>query len=235
MQLTVTDDQGATATLSRDVSVIALTALAQDSFSRTVASGWGTADTGGAWTVGGVATRWSVSGGLGRVSLNAGDGYTAALNGISSADNQLELAITTDKAPTGGGQYVSIIGRRVGTADYRAKVRFAAGGATAVWLTRNEGATETVLTSLTVPGLVYNAGDRMQVKLQTWGTSPTTMRVKIWKAGTTEPAAWTLTTTDSAAALQAPGSIALYAYLSGSTTNGPVGYGVDDLWVGPRN
>ena len=236
VRLTVTDDQGATGTLSRSVTVVSLVALAQDTFSRTLASGWGSADTGGPWTLGGVATRWSVSGGLGRVSLNAGDGYTASLQGISSSDSQLELAVTTDKVPTGGGQYISIIGRRVTTtADYRAKIRFAADGSTAVWLTRNESATETVLTSLTVPGLVYNAGDRMQVKLQTYGTNPTTMRVKIWKAGTTEPTAWTLTATDSAAAIQAPGYIALYAYLSGSTTNGPVGYGLDDLWVGPRN
>ena len=236
VKLTVTDDQGATGTLSRDVTVVALNAFAQDTFGRNLTSGWGSADLGGAWTVGGVATRWSVSGGLGRVSLNAGDGYTASLPSISSTDNQYELAVTTDKVPTGGGQYISVLGRRVtSTADYRAKIRFAATGATAVWLTRNEGATETVLTSLTVPGLVYNAGETMKVKLQTYGTNPTTMRVKIWKAGTTEPAAWTLTATDGATALQAPGSIGLYAYLSGSTTNGPVGYGVDDLWVGPRN
>lgn len=144
--------------------------------------------------------------------------------------------MTTDKAPTGGGQYVSLLGRRVSsTQDYRAKVRFASTGAVAVWLTRNEGATETVLTSVTVPGLTFAAGNPMQVRLQTYGTSPTTIRVKIWKAGTTEPTAWLLTGTDSTTALQAPGSIGLYAYLSGSTTNGPVAYSVDDLWVGPRN
>jgi hypothetical protein len=236
VRLSVTDDQGAIGTLARDVTVVALNAFAQDSFGRTHASGWGSADVGGAWTLGGVATRWSVSGGLGRVSLNAGDGYTASLPSVSSSDDQVELSVTTDKAPTGGGQYLSVIGRRVtSTADYRAKVRFAAGGATAVWLTRNEGATETVLTSLTVPGLTYNAGDTMRVKVQTYGTNPTTMRVKVWKAGTNEPTAWTLTATDGTAALQAPGAVGLYAYLSGSTTNGPVGYGVDDLWVGPRN
>jgi PKD repeat protein len=236
VRLTVTDGQGATGVLSRDITVVALTAFAQDAFGRTLASGWGSADVGGPWTLGGVATRWSVSGGLGRVSLNAGDGYTASLPSISNTDNQFEVAVTTDKVPTGGGQYISVIGRRVtSTADYRAKIRFAVGGGTAVWLTRNEGATETVLTSLTVPGLVYNTGDKMQVKLQTYGTNPTTIRVKIWKSGTTEPAAWVLTATDSTAALQAPGSAALYAYLSGSTTNGPVGYGVDDLWIGPRN
>jgi PKD repeat protein len=233
--LTVTDDDGATGTSPRSVTVAAPLVLAQDSFTRSVTGGWGSADTGGAWTLGGAASRWSVANGMGRVSLNAGDGYTASLTGVSSSDNELRVALTTDVAPTGGGQYISVIGRRVAaTQDYRAKIRFL-NGAVAVWLTRNDGATETVLTSVTVPGLTYNAGDQMQVKLQTFGTSPTTVRVKIWKAGTTEPAAWTLSGTDSAAAFQVPGWVALYAYVSATTTNGPVVFGVDDLWVGPRN
>ena len=236
VRLTVTDDRGATGTTTKTVTVTASVALAADVFERTLATGWGTADVGGAWTLGGTASRWSVSGGAGRVSLNAGDGYTAALAGVGSSDNEFQATVTTDKAPTGGGQYVSLLGRRVSsTQDYRAKVRFASTGAVAVWLTRNEGATETVLTSVTVPGLTFAAGNPMQVRLQTYGTSPTTIRVKIWKAGTTEPTAWLLTGTDSTTALQAPGSIGLYAYLSGSTTNGPVAYSVDDLWVGPRN
>ncbi|MEO6510401.1 MAG: hypothetical protein ABIO16_05370, partial [Nocardioides sp.] len=163
-------------------------------------------------------------------------GYTASLSSVSSTDNEFRTTVTTDKVPTGGGQYISLMGRRVSsTLDYRAKVRFASTGAVAVWLTRNESATETVLTSVTVPGLTFAAGDNMQVKLQTYGTSPTYMQVKIWKVGTIEPTAWLLTSNDSTTALQAPGSIGLYAYLSGSTANGPVGYGVDDLWVGPRN
>ena len=236
VRLTVTDDQGATGTTTKAVSVAASVALAADAFERTLATGWGTADVGGAWTLGGVASRWSVSGGTGRVSLNAGDGYTASMSGVNSTDNEFRATVTTDRAPTGGGQYVSLVGRRVSsTLDYRAKVRFASTGAVAVWLTRNQSGVETVLSSVTVPGLNFAAGDLMQTRLQTYGTSPTTVRVKIWKAGTTEPAAWLLTSTDSTTALQAPGSIGLYAYLSGSTTNGPVGYGVDDLWVGPRN
>ncbi|WP_457254535.1 PKD domain-containing protein [Pedococcus sp. P5_B7] len=230
--LTVTDNRGATDTTTRSVTVVAPSVLAEDHFGRTLASGWGSAETGGAWTLGGQIARWSVAAGLGRVWLNAGEGSTAALNGVSSTKSDVNVVVTTDKDPTGGGQYISVIGRRVTTtADYRAKIRFAAGGATAVWLTRNEGATETVLTSVTVPGLTYLTNDRMQVRLQTFGTSPTTVRVKIWKQGTTEPTAWTLTGTDSAAALQAPGSVAVYPYLSATVTNGPVSYGVDDLTV----
>ena len=233
--LTVTDDKGATGTSSTPVTVAANPFLAADDFGRSVANGWGSADTGGAWSIGGLASRWSVSAGLGRLSLNAGDGYTAYLPSVSTSSSDASVLVTTDKVPTGGGQYVSVVGRRIsGTSDYRAKVRMASTGAVAVWLTRNEGAVETVLTSLTVPGITYAAGDKLRIRLQTTAPSPTqttTMRVKVWKDGTTEPVAWTLTGTDSTPAFQAPGSVAFYMFLSGSTTNGPVVYGLDEMRV----
>jgi PKD repeat protein len=229
--LTVTDNRGLTDTTTRDVTVTAQSILAEDHFGRTLASGWGTAETGGAWTLGGAITRWSVSGGTGKVSLDAGGGPVAGLNTVSTSRSDVGLSVTTDKAPTGGGLYYSVLGRRVTTTqDYRAKVRFAATGAVAVWLTRNEP-TETVLSSLTVPGLTYTAGDTIQMRVQTFGTSPTTIRVKVWKTGTTEPAAWTLSATDATAALQAAGSVGLSPYVSNTTTNGPVVYAIDDLTV----
>ena len=52
--LTVTDDDGATDTVrprSRSTVVSPPASLAADAFNRTVADGWGSADTGGAWTL----------------------------------------------------------------------------------------------------------------------------------------------------------------------------------------
>ncbi|WP_200961305.1 LamG domain-containing protein [Phycicoccus sp. Soil802] len=232
--LTVTDNLGGTDTESASVTVTAPTVFARDDFGRTVTGGWGTADVGGAWTIGGPTTRWSVGGGTGKVSLNAGDGYTAYLPSVSSTGTEVKTLVTTDKVPTGGGQYVSVIGRRVSsTVDYRAKVRMAAGGAVAVWLTRNQSGAETVLSSATLAGVSYNAGDSLRVRLQATGTAPTTLRVKVWKVGASEPAAWALTSTDNTGGFQAAGSAGLYPYLSGSTTNGPVVYSIDEWWVGP--
>ncbi|WP_457254534.1 PKD domain-containing protein [Pedococcus sp. P5_B7] len=232
--LTVTDNRGGTANVSDAVTVAAATVFARDDFGRTVANGWGSADVGGPWTLGGLASRWSVSGGTGKVSLNVGDGYNAYLPSVSSTGTEVKTLVTTDKVPTGGGQYVSVIGRRVSsTVDYRAKVRMAAGGAVAVWLTRNQSGAETVLTSATLTGVNYGAGDSLRVRLQVTGTAPTTVRVKVWKVGATEPATWSLTSTDNTAGFQAAGSAGLYPYLSSTSTNGPVVYSFDEWWVGP--
>ncbi|WP_146848049.1 PKD domain-containing protein, partial [Cellulomonas terrae] len=64
VSLTVTDDDGEAATTSRTVSVTAPPAnlpFAVDAFDRTTTGGWGSAETGGAWTVTGGAANFSVT------------------------------------------------------------------------------------------------------------------------------------------------------------------------------
>jgi hypothetical protein len=91
VSLTVTDDDGATATTTQSVTVSAPPppgALAQDAFGRTVPSGWGTADTGGPWTVNST-TKFSVASGTGRVAANAGSTLNATLGQVSSSSIDL--------------------------------------------------------------------------------------------------------------------------------------------------
>ncbi|MFZ1286059.1 MAG: PKD domain-containing protein [Candidatus Phosphoribacter sp.] len=231
--LTVTDGAGAEASSTVTLTVTANPVFATDAFERTVSGGWGTADLGGAWTVSGTTSRYTVVGGQGRVSIAAGTGALSSLTSMSSTSTEVSAVVTSDKAPTGGGQFVSVIGRQVSpNNDYRAKIRMAAGGVTSVWLAKTENGAETLLSSANLAGVSYVAGDRLAVRLQVSGTSPTTMRVKVWKVGTSEPVDWTLTGTDGSPNLQSAGSIGLYSYLSGSTTNGPVIVGVDDVWAG---
>jgi hypothetical protein len=63
------------------------------------------------------------------------------------------------------------------------------------------------------------------------GTGTTSLSAKAWKVGTTEPAAWRATVTDSDAALQRPGSFGLQGYLTTSTTNSPVVATFDNLAI----
>ena len=235
--LTVTDNQGGTGTIAHSVTVAqgAVTPLATDSFGRTVSGGWGSADTGGAWTVAGGAANFSVAGGVGTIKLAAAaSSASAALAAVSSTDSEVRVGIALNQVQTGGGTYVSVIGRRVSsTTDYRVKLKYAAGGAVTEVLEQVTGNIETALKSVVVPGLTYSPGQVLMVRLQVTGTSPTTLNSMVWLQGTTQPATWQATSTDNTAALQVAGGVALLAYLSGSATNLPENVFFSSYWVDP--
>jgi PKD repeat protein len=236
VKLTVTDDGGLTDSTTKSVTVTAGTTsvLAQDGFSRTVTGGWGSADVGGAWTRSGTATNFNVAGGVGTIRMgSAGAGPSATLNDVSSSNTEVSVSAGMDKAATGGGMYATVWPRIVANGDrYYVDTRWVAGGAVTVTLGRNVGSTQTVLQTQTVSGLSVAAGDRLNIRAQATGTSPTTFRAKVWKVGTTEPSAWMVSVTDSTASLQAAGAVGLGTYLSGSATNAPVTASFDDFWAG---
>ncbi len=238
MTLVVTDEDGGTGSVSHPVMVTAPPTppvYATDVFDRTVSGGWGSADTGGAWTVTGGAANFSVGAGVGQMRMNTAGATSAAnLNGVSSADTEVRVAVALDKAQTGGGTYVSVLGRKVGTAgDYRFRLRYLVGGGVTASLSRAVSGTETALTQVTVPGLTYAAGEVLQLRVQVSGTSPTTLRAKVWRAGQTEPAAWLVTATESTPVLQAAGAVGLLGYLSATSTDLPMTASFDDYWAGP--
>ena len=233
--LTVTDGQGASDSVTTAVTVVNDPSVARDAFGRSVTSGWGTADRGGAWTLSGTLSRYSVAAGAGSVSLGAGASGKPMLSSVSIRDTDFRTEFTTDKAPTGGGQYVSLVGRAVpGGSEYRAKVLLASTGAVTAYVTRVDAGTEVSLGGAVVPGLTYTAGAKLGVRFQVVGTSPTTLRVKVWPQGQSEPTAWHLSRTDGTVGLQTAGSVGFYHYVSGSATNTPVAFTVDDAWVGPQ-
>jgi PKD repeat protein len=231
--LTVTDDSGATAAVTKPVTVSAPSAqvVAADQFERTLTNAWGSADTGGTWSVNTSAGVSSVSGGLGRVVMRtAGTGPLSLLNGVAATNVDLSVEVSLDKLPAGGRVDQAVFLRRTASGDYRAMVRFLANGSVAVDFMRlSGGSTASIGAQVTVPGLTYAAGDVLNVRAQAVGTPTTDLRLKVWKAGTAEPAGWTITRTDSTPALQAPGGVGLSPYLSGSATNAPVQARYDNL------
>ena len=236
--LTVTDDDGATGSTTRSVTVgtpPGNSPFVQDAFGRTATGGWGSADVGGAWTVGGTASNYSVSGGEGRISLTAGGGRTASLSSVSQSSADVTARLSLDKALTGGGVYMAVIGRQVNSSnDYRLKLRVQSNGSVTAQLVRVVAGSEAVIqTVATVPGVSVAAGDGLQVRFQVSGAGTTALAAKVWKSGTAEPAAWLLESSDSTAALQSSGAVGLWAYLSGSATNAPVVLSVDDLDARP--
>jgi PKD repeat protein len=239
VKLSVTDNAGGVSSVTNPVTVAAPppAAFASDEFGRTVAAGWSTADQGGAWTLGGSTSNFSVGGGTGFIKLAAaGAGPWAALNGVSQSDVDTTVDVALDKTPVGGPVYLSLAERRTldgagKVNDYRLKLVVNTNNTVTAQLTKMVGGTETAVGSATtVAGLTYNAGDTLRLRLQVSGTGTTTVKGKVWKVGSAEPSTW-LTGTDSTAALQVPGGVALLPYLSGAATNATVTVSVDNLTV----
>jgi hypothetical protein len=124
-----------------------------------------------------------------------------------------------------------LIARQVNATDYyQARARLLPGGGIAVQLTR--GSTSVVLGDVTVPGAAYVPGQALNLRFEVTGTGTTTLRAKLWRDGTTEPAAWQVTATDTTASLQGPGAIGFESYVSGSATNAPVTVRLDNFLAG---
>jgi CSLREA domain-containing protein len=237
VSLTVTDDGGATGTVTHPVDVSSTTpppALVDDGFDRTVAGGWGTAPTGGAWTVtSGPASDFSVGSSSGSVFLSTpGTGRGARLLGVSTQDIELETVISSSATPTGFGEMTSLVARRVANnREYRVLVRFASNGQVLLGVVKLLGTSTEVSVGpeVAVSGVSFAVGTRYRVRADFTGVSPTTITASLWVDGGTPPASPQLTQTDSEPTLQVPGSPGLHIALSSSATTIPVTIAIDSF------
>lgn len=205
-------------------------ALASDTFGRTVDSGFGRADLGGAWSPTGSGAPFSVSQGVGSIRMAAaGSGPRIYLPALSQADVDIAVRVSLDKAPLGGDTYLTVAARRVDNSEYRLKTRLLPNGTTMVLLSRSLSGVETNLASATVSGLTYRAGDVLNMRLRAVGTGTTTLSGKVWRAGQSEPTGWQVAANDTSAGLQGRGGLGLQTYISGSSTNVPVVARFDEL------
>lgn len=229
--LTVTDDDGATDVETKQVVVTgppSAVVLATDRFARTASGGWGAAESGGPWSVSGSTSRYSVTGGAGVQTAAAAATTSSRLDNVSSSRSETSVRFVLDTAPNGPVS-VSVVGRRIGSAEYAARVKVAPNGGVELHVTRNG----TAVGGGALAGVGLTPGTQFQVRMQVDGTSPTVVRARTWRVGTPEPATWQVSATDSTAGLQAPGGVGLSTYLSSSTTSGPVTIRFDDLVVTP--
>lgn len=232
--LTVTDDEGATAQDTVEVEAAAPAEFATDDFARSETGGWGAAAIGGDWTLSGVASSFSVAGGEGLMALpTAGTNRKAQLQSVSAGDVEIRSVLSLEEISDGGGTFVSLAGRTSGfTSEYRAKVWVKSTGAVQLQLNSLQSA-ETTLAAANITGLSVAAGERLAVRMQVVGSSPTTIRAKVWTAGAAEPAAWQLTTTNTVPELQDAGAVGYSVSTAGSVTTGANTVRLDDFWAGP--
>ena len=223
VKLTVTDNGGATDSVTHQVSVTAPTGqlVAADEFDRTVQNGWGTAATGGDWTrSGGHAYDEQVAGGQGSMTMAAPGRTTSMyLNSVSTQDETGTVDLSLADAPTGGGVYAYVVLRQGANGSYRVRVRLQQ-DLTELQLTRVSDGSQTTLKTVFLSGLVYHVGDTFRLKFRVSGNGTTTLQGKVWNASDAEPSSWQASVTDTTAGLQRAGGIGLLTYLSGASGTG---------------
>ena len=209
-------------------------AIARDTFSRTVTDGWGNAEIGGAYS--GTTADFDVNGNAGLVTVpTAGQQRKATLSAINVQDVDMKIKVKVDKLAAGAGHHISLLARQLATTgQYRARLELAPNGS--VQLVGQKYLVSTNVTTnigsvLTVPGLTYAANQYIWLRVQVVGTSPTTIRIKAWVDGVTEPTGWQYTGTDSEAVLQSSGNVAILSRLNSTSTVAPVLFTYDDFTV----
>ncbi|WP_370665400.1 hypothetical protein [Streptomyces sp. IBSBF 2507] len=166
-----------------------------DSFVRTAASSWGSADTGQAWqTGGGTATDYSVTGGYGAHRLTSTTTSRRTLVPYTYADFDAYTSLTPSAAATGGFLTGGITGRCIDVDNlYTARLAFNVGGTMTLTLRKRVAGVETELATITLNG-TYIAGTYMRMRFQVTGS---TLRAKAWPASGFEPNAWQVTADDT--------------------------------------
>lgn len=164
-----------------------------DTFTRTLAAGWGSTESGDSWLAVGPSTPFSVDGTAGRITAAAGKGYAIRSTAFTARDVSIRADVSMQNAPPASGTYASILGRVNGTGDYRVTTKFTP-TSTAISLRKVIAGVETVLAAKSITPVVA-VGTPLNVRFEVAG-SPATLRVKAWTTGA-EPTDWALSATDS--------------------------------------
>lgn len=201
-------------TLSRVRITGAMPGIA-DTFTRTVANGWGTSDSGSVWTAtGGSASDFSVGSGVGVMALGSVNVYRQAVTAGSNVDSDVQVSVKTSALATGAEIIAELATRWVdGSNHYFARAAFATSGAVTLSV-RTRIANSVAVLESHVTGLTHVAANRYTLRFSVEGT---TLRAKLWQTGTAEPADWQASGTDNT--LSAAGPIAVRSVLASGNTN----------------
>lgn len=199
-----------------------------DTFVRVVASQWGNADSGQAWTTAGAAAaNFSTTGFVGRVALTpVGTRHYTYVASQVYTDVEFTASIITPVAAAGGDIGGGFLVRGQSTSDhYMAQVLFKPTGAIHLDWTKRvaAGAYTNMVTGVDLVA-TYSGATRVNVRIKAQGT---TLSFKAWKDGDPEPASYNLVAID---ATFANGFIGTHSVLfSGNTNTLPVNMGYDDI------
>ena len=207
-------------------------ALAADGFTRTVTGGWGSASPGGSYSLVGSPSAFSVNGSAGSMLFSTAGQTREADLPLNVRDVDVTARVRIDKAPAGSNQYAYLLLRRTADGSDGARLRFSTTGHVyASFVHVVSGVESTIGAEVQLAGIVPTPGAWWGVRAEAVGSGTTALRVRLWPDGTSEPAAWSATQTETTASRQVSGGVGLRGYLQPSSTNVPVTFSWDDLTV----
>ncbi|EFC79079.1 hypothetical protein [Parafrankia sp. EUN1f] len=208
------------------VRATAVDDYARDAFARTSASGWGTADVGGAWQeVNGLATDRTVGSGLGRITLTSPSDLQRQQTILGDlADGELTVRFAVGQTSTGGAVLPAALLRYTGVNDfYRARVHAETDGTLSLSATR----TTTQIGSTVATGLTYSPGTLFGLRVRLIGHR---ILARCWLAAGDEPGWWQLDETVTTSTIDT-GRVGLVASCFATNTNSNPTVSFDDFRV----
>jgi hypothetical protein len=217
--------------LGRNTPIRLSVQLAVDTFTRGVASGWGTSDTGQVWTSGGIGgtvagTDQQVSLGKGKHSVPATNAFRYTSLAPNYGDVDVKVTVTMALTSVTGGEVypANILLRGQAAGDYyRVRVAFTSTGDLTLGLYHADGTA--LAAPVTVFTAVYAPGTPFFVRAQIEGN---TLRAKVWYS--TEPYGWQVTAHDTR--MTAAGWVGIRSGVAAGNTNTlPIVFTYDNVIV----
>jgi len=205
--------------------------MAQDGYERDVPDGWGTAQFGGEYRSGGSGQALSVSSGHGAVSLIPDGSGSAVLPSAIARDVSMRVTVRVAAAASTGSTDVSLVLRRIDSRSmYRPAVHVGPGGEVSATIDMLAvGRAERLAGPVAIPELTGAPTSDLRVRADVAGSDPTTVSIRVWRAGEAEPADWQLSVVDWTGNLQGVGAIGVAWRLADAAPETAVTLNIDDL------
>lgn len=167
------------------IRVATCTQLIRDTFTRTVSNGWGTADTGGNWSIdGGVAGNFAVSSGTGKHTGATAGVFRTSYLGSAIAEPDVILKVRAPVNATGDlyGAGATLCWNGSGQ-FYMVMLSFTTANNVEFFISTNAG----ILGSFGITNLKYTAGDWFWLRASAFDGN---IMGRVWKDGDIEPSYW---------------------------------------------
>jgi hypothetical protein len=211
------------------VVTLDVTAVA-DAFTRSVSNGWGSADTGQAYTTSGAtAGNYSVNGSKGVHTLDTVNVFRHSTISVGSPSMRVRATVNLNVGAVTGAATTAVVAARVTDTSnyYAAHLSFNTDDSVTLLIAKRVAGTLTNLSSAVTVSSGFGSGQQFTVDLEVAGD---TIRAKAWATTTSGPTtSWLVTATDTD--LTAGTSAGLFSRHETGSTTGTVQVQWDDLVV----